>query len=92
MEEQSKVADVTISKQSTSVKRRMVITSIDSVLEMFKDYLGEDNLPKDAKVGLFRYKPNEQGRFMIVAGSDSIKQGAAPLNVHFDVKRIYGVS
>lgn len=68
----------------------MVITA-DTVLEVFKDYLTEEHLPRDAKVLALMVKPQEQGKFALVVESDWIKPEQPPLVVNFDIRRIYGV-
>lgn len=73
------------------MKTRMLIITVDTLLEIIKDYLGEDNVPRDAMVSKLLVKPSEQGRFAIEVVSESMKEGLAPLNVHFDMRRIYSV-
>lgn len=67
---------------------RTVVTTIDTVLEIFKDYLGPENVPQDAKATRILWNPQTR-RVRIVAESAEWKAGLAPLQVRFDVKRVF---
>lgn len=73
------------------MKVRQVIVTVESILALLKDYCGEEEIPEDAKVVGFKYKPTELGRFAIVIESPRLKYGVKPIEVRVDNKRIYGV-
>jgi hypothetical protein len=74
------------------MKSRLVVVTIDSILELMKDYLGPEAIPPDAWPQKLMIKPTEQGKFAIVAASDGWPQGLAPLEVKFEIRRLWGVS
>lgn len=78
-----------IKRKSSRVKRRYVIVTASSLLEIFKDYMGEEELPVDAKLERFMMKPSEKGAFAFVVESPSIPVGAPPVRVKYDIRRIY---
>jgi hypothetical protein len=69
---------------------RNVIINADSLLRLFIDYCGGD-IPQDAKLVQMLVKPTERGKFAFVVESDEIPANAAPLQVHFDIRRIFTV-
>lgn len=70
--------------------RRKIIIPIDSVLEMFKSYTAENNeIPWDAKPVTLMVKPSENGRFAIVAQSESWGAALPPLEIKFDIQRSF---
>ena len=69
--------------------RRMVITTIDSITEMFKDYCGAE-IPQDAKAITLRLQPANKGRLGILMESDSWPTGGE-VEVKFQIKRMFGV-
>lgn len=71
--------------------RRMVIVTVDTLVEVLKDYLGEENVPRDAQVVRMLVKPAEQGKFAIVIDSPSIPYDAPAVTADFQVKRFYSV-
>lgn len=70
----------------------MVVVTVDTLVEILKDYLGEENVPKDAQVVRLLVRPSEPGKFAIVVDGDSIKYNAPAVVADFQVKRFYGLS
>lgn len=73
-------------------KSRPVLLSIETLVEILKDYMGEDDLPSDAKAVKLMMNPQEANKIGLVVESSQIKYGAAPLEVRFDIRRMFGVS
>ena len=71
--------------------QRMVIVTVDTLVEILKDYLGEENVPRDATVERLLVKPNEKGKFAFVVESPGIKQGGQAVVADFQLRRVYGV-
>lgn len=72
--------------------RRKIIIPVDSVLELFKSYTAENHeIPYDAKPVTLMVKPQETGKFAIVAQSDSFPTNAPPLQISFDIGRSFVV-
>lgn len=72
------------------MKTRPIMFSIEDLLEILKGYLGEDDLPVDAKPVKLMMNPQEH-KIGLVVESPQIKLGATPLNVTFDIRRWFGV-
>lgn len=73
------------------MESRKIIITIDDVMALFKDYCTEEDIPSDAMPLKLMIKPAER-LFAIVADSEGWKHGLPPLQVKFDIKRIFGVS
>lgn len=71
--------------------RRRILVDIDSIVNLFKDYLTEDYIPADAMPMNFMVRPTEMGKLGIVIYSDSLTEGP-PIPVTFSLKRIYAGS
>lgn len=71
------------------MKTRVVIVTIDTLVEILRDYLGTDEVPTDAKPITLRVNPAEKGKFAIVLEGPSIKADTMS-NVHFDLRRVSG--
>ena len=71
---------------------RLIYITHQTILELLKDYLGEENIPANAKTVNFLFKPNERGALAIEFESPDIKGGQASLVANFDVKRNFGIS
>lgn len=70
---------------------RKVITSIDSIIALFKDYCGEEDVPRDTRA--VKLMLNPQSRLIgIVAESDYWKDDLSPLQVKFELRRIFSAS
>lgn len=67
----------------------MVITTIDSITEMFKDYCGAD-IPADAKAVKLMLMPAQKGRLAILMESDSWNSGGQ-MEVKFELRRFHSV-
>ena len=72
------------------MKERFVIVTIDTIVELFKDYCGED-IPADAMPIRLLVRPEEKGRLAIELVSDSFKPDSPSLVVNFRNKRIHAV-
>lgn len=73
------------------MKSRRILVSIDTIAELFRDYLTEEDLPKDAMPIKLMLKPSEAGKLGLLMVSDSIPEGAQPYQIKFDVKKVYSV-
>lgn len=74
------------------MKTRICIVTIDTLAELFKDYVNNpDDIPLDTMPVKLMLKPTEQGKLAIEMFSDSYKGTELPLNIHFDIRRIYSV-
>ena len=72
---------------------RTVFISIDALTNLFKDYvLKTGDLPEDAKPVKLYIKPTELGKFAIEMDSDSWSTDLAPLQITFDIKKVFSVS
>jgi hypothetical protein len=71
--------------------RRKIIIPIDSILEMMKSYTAENHeIPTDARPTALLVRPQEPGKFAIMITSPELKRDMPPLQIHFDIRRIYG--
>lgn len=73
------------------MKERFVVLTIDTIGELFKDYVGPEELPWDARPVKLMFKPTEQGKMALVMESSYWTEGMPDININFDIKRIYGV-
>ena len=69
---------------------RDVVVDIDTLVALFKDYLSEEDMPRDAVAVKLMLHPTER-KLAIVAESEGWAHGLAPLEVRFDIRRIFGV-
>jgi hypothetical protein len=69
----------------------MVIVTVETLLEILKDYMTEEYIPADAKIVSLMVNPNEKGKFALVAESPQWSREGAPIEVRFDVRRVYSV-
>jgi len=74
------------------VKQRFVIVTIDTLSELLKAYVTEEDLPATAQPLKMYMKPDEPGRFAIEFEDLDWKEGLPPLAVNFHIKRMHGVS
>ena len=73
------------------MKNRMIVVTVETLLEIIRDYLGEDNIPEDATVSKLMVNQSEKGRFAVEFESPTMREGLAPLNVHFDIRRFHAL-
>lgn len=73
------------------MKTRLVIITAQTVMELFRDYLGPNNVPSSAQLVHLLYSKKEKGKLALVIESEDIPQGARPLQVRFDLRRVYTV-
>jgi len=68
------------------MKVRPVLLSIDSLVEILKGYLGEDQLPLNAKAVRLRQNPQMANRLALEVESPDIV-GDPVIEVKFDIRR-----
>lgn len=72
---------------------RTVIISIDALVELLRDYTSNlHDIPEDAKAVKLYLNKAEANKIAIEVDSDQWAHGMAPLVLHFDIKRLHGVS
>lgn len=72
------------------MKQRFLLLTIDTISELLKDYVdNEEDIPSDAMPIKMMFKPTEQGKIGLVMVSDHFKDGAPPILVRFDIKRVF---
>ncbi len=71
------------------MKRRRVIVDIDAIINLFKDYCGSEDIPPDTMPVKLMIRPTEMGKIGILAESAQWPIGLPPLDVKFQLKRIY---
>lgn len=72
------------------MKERYVIVTIDTIVNLLKDYCGPD-IPTDTMPHRLLLRPEEKGRLAIELVSDEFKPDSPSLVVHFRNKRIHAV-
>jgi hypothetical protein len=65
---------------------RAVLVTIDSLLEIMRGYLGEDQLPADAKAVRLRLNPQHANKLALEVESPEIR-GDPVIEVKFDLRR-----
>lgn len=73
------------------MRRRMVVLTIESILELFKDYIGDGAIPEDGRVVSLLYRPNDKGKLALLVESAEWVPGLEPIQARFDLQRIYTV-
>lgn len=73
------------------MKTRSIILTIDTICELFKDYLDPEDLPANAQPTKMLLNPAEKGKIAIEFFDLSWPEGLEPLQVNFHIKRLYGV-
>lgn len=73
------------------MKTRMISTTVDSLLEMFRDYFPSGDIPKGAQAVKLMHRPTDQGKLAILVESPEWKGEMPPLQVVFDIRRNYRV-
>lgn len=74
------------------MKDRLIVVTIDTILDILKSYVGAERLPANASALSLMIDPKQQGKFAIRAESPEWPEGCEPLNVHFDIKRMFSPS
>jgi len=64
--------------------KRIVTIPWTDIFEMFKDYLGEENVPWDSVLKKVRYEPLEKGKISFIVESNYFKDDK-PVEVKFDL-------
>ena len=70
---------------------RDVVISIESIMEILKDYLGEEDMPRDAVARSLMVNPKLENRVAILVESAEWGEELAPIEVRFVNKRVYGL-
>ena len=73
------------------MKPRMVVVTIDTLVEIMKDYLGPEILPTSARPVTLRVNPAEQGKFAVVVESPDLPYSDTAMHVNYRNKRVFGV-
>jgi hypothetical protein len=74
------------------MKERYCIVTIDTIAELLKDYVADPaDIPPDAMPISLQINPTSK-KLAIEFESDHFPPDAAPLNVSFKLKRLFGVS
>jgi hypothetical protein len=68
---------------------RTVIVTAETILELMKDYLGEENVPQDARPTRLLFNRNDKGRLAIEASSDNWPTGKDGFEARFDLQRSF---
>jgi hypothetical protein len=69
---------------------RPVITTIQTLVALFKDYFPDEDIPDDAKAIKLMIHPTTK-RLGIQVVSDTWDGPQVPLDVKFEIKRVYSV-
>lgn len=70
--------------------KRKIIIPIDSILDLFKSYTAENHeIPTGTLPVTLMIKPQETGKFAIIADSPEWGRDLPPLVVNFDIKRVF---
>lgn len=72
------------------METRLVIITVNTLLELFKSYIGTEDLPADARAVGLMLDPSTK-RACLVAESAEWKHGEDPIEVKFDLRRVFGV-
>lgn len=70
---------------------RMLITNIDTIMALFKDYC-KGYIPNDAMPLTLQLSKLEPGKMAILAESDHWDTKAEEVVVRFELKRVYGTN
>lgn len=72
-------------------ERRRVVATIDTIVEIVKDYT-EGQVPQDARAVKLMFNPQER-KAAVVVESDEFKpeQAGLPIGVKFELRRVYSV-
>lgn len=82
--------DLLTKTQHSNFTRRMVMIPWHDMLNMFKDYLNENDLPKDTQLLRVQYHSTEQGKMCFIVESKNFTN-TNDLNVRFDLKKTFKV-
>lgn len=73
------------------MRKRIIIIPIDSIVALFKDYLGQDVIPRNAMPVKLQYNPALSGMFAVVVDSPDIPRDAPAAVANFKLKRMFAV-
>lgn len=73
------------------MKTRRIILTIDSIMALLKDYCSTEDVPPNSMPVKLMVNPKEQNKLAIYAQALEWQEGLPPLQVHFDVRRVYSV-
>lgn len=73
-----------------AVSSRMIILTLETICKIFKDYVGLVGFPEDAKPIKFMFNPQDRKVAIVVETEETVN---VPVEtIHFDIRRIFGVS
>lgn len=58
-------------------------------MDLFKDYVTAEDIPTNAMPLKLMFKPTEMGKLAIIVDSPDWKQGDPPIQINFDIRRLY---
>jgi len=68
---------------------RRIILRVDDILNLFKDYCTEEDIPADARPVAFSIHPTTKQLSLLIESPNI--QGEAEMEVRFDLRRTYGL-
>lgn len=74
------------------MKERYIIITVDTLSDLFKDYLMQEDLPETAQPIRLMANPSRPGKFAIEFTDIGWPEGLPPLTADFKLKRFFGVS
>jgi hypothetical protein len=69
---------------------RMICIPIDSLTKIFADYVGQTGFPPDAVPVTWKFNQQER-KLMLVVESPNLEGDEGVEEIHFDLRRMYGV-
>lgn len=72
--------------------KRMVIVRLDDLVEMIKDYVGEEHAPVSARYAGIMRNPKYLNKIGIMVVSDDWNGWQGVQELHFDLRRVYGLA
>lgn len=74
------------------MKKRMIILRIDDLSKIIRDYMLEEDAPRDMTISKLMVNPQEKNAIGVLVESDEWDGYQGEQRVVFDLKRYYGVS
>ena len=73
---------------------RIIIITAETLARLLQDYLGEDNIPPEAKLVGMKYRQDLQGRIELTLESDEFKgvETTDEFMVQFKLRKAFGLS
>jgi len=82
--------DLLVKDQRQNFNRRMVMIPWHDMLNMFKDYLNENDLPRDTQLLRVQHHSSNKGKMCFIIESKDFTN-TKDLNVSFDLKKTYRI-